>query len=82
MVLNYLKVLWLYFALEICARSEVLRAMTRDDFVPSIGSCLETFVFGCCCGTVSIASVNGRALCAEQSWLQFVVALGIAAVLA
>ena len=63
MVLNCLKVLWLYFALEICARSEVLRAMTRDDFVPSIGSDLETFVFGCCCGTVSFVSMESSVFC-------------------
>ena len=79
MVLNYLKVLWLYFALEICARSEVSRAMTRDDISQVlIGSGLETFVFGCCCGTALLVSMGELCVCTEQSWLQFVVALGIA----
>ena len=53
--------------------------MTRDDFVPSIGSDLETFVFGCCCGTVLFVSIGELCVVLEQSWLQFVVAMGIVA---
>ena len=51
--------------------------MTRDDFVPSIGSDLELYV-GCCCGTVLFVSMESSVFVLEQSWLQFVVAMGIA----
>ena len=52
--------------------------MTRDDFVPSIGSDHGAFVFGCCCGTVLFVSMESSVFVLEQSWLQFVVAMGIA----
>ena len=55
--------------------------MTRDDFVPSIGSDHGAFVFGGCCGTVSIACVNGklRVSCwSNAGYSSYVVALGIA----
>ena len=52
--------------------------MTRDDFVPSIGSDHGAFVFGCYCDTVLFVSIGELCVYAEQSWLQFVVAMGIA----
>ena len=65
-----LKVLWLFCISNLLAGSEEVKAMTRDDFVPSIGSDHGAFVFDCCCGTVLHVSMGELCVYAEQSWLQ------------